>query len=100
MTWWTLPSVLGVELAKRWLKAGANEGLMGWKARCRVAGRRAEALNDLAMPLESAVESAGLSSQKLVATAWSVPAEHFDGSREGIDGSGEVMEMEVGLLGG
>jgi hypothetical protein len=25
--------------------------LMGWKARCRVAGRRAEALNDLAMPL-------------------------------------------------
>lgn len=51
MTWWILPSREASVLAKRWLKAGANEGLMGWKARCRVAGRRAEALNDLAMPL-------------------------------------------------
>ena len=38
-------------LAKRWLRAGANEGLMGWKARWTVAGLRKEARSDRWKPL-------------------------------------------------
>jgi hypothetical protein len=40
MTWWILPSWAVLVLANLWLRAGAKERLMGWKAGLRDAGRR------------------------------------------------------------
>ena len=84
------------------LAQGRSERGLDWLEGALKGGRTAESRSpqrpgDAAT---GAVWSAFWQLQKGGGQHCGVPAEHCDGSREGIDGSGEVMEMEVGLLGG